>query len=99
MPTSGEDIENLLMDMVLENKTLIKKKSKNTHFHAFVFRNGLNIFQVMTMTYGTKIVLFKLDSMNHCHYNYLLIHVFLLLISMFTYYFWKMEDNESVHEV
>jgi hypothetical protein len=78
MPIGGEGIEILLMNMVLENKTLIKKKSKNTHFHAFVFRNGLNIFQVMTTTYGTKIVLLKLDLMNHYHYNYLLIHVVLL---------------------
>jgi hypothetical protein len=85
MPIGGEGIENLLVNMVLESKTLIKQKSKNTHFHAFVFRNGLNIFQVMTTTYGTKIVLFKLDSMNHCYYNYLLIDVVLLLISMFTY--------------
>jgi len=81
--------------LVLENKTLINKKSKNTHFHAFVFRNGLNIFQVMTTTYGTKIVLFKLDSMNHCHYNYLLIQFCCIFVVDFNVYLLILEDGKQ----
>jgi hypothetical protein len=38
MQIGGEDIENMVMNMMLENKTL-----KKAPFHAFLFGDGLNI--------------------------------------------------------
>jgi hypothetical protein len=43
MQISGKDIENLLVNMVLENKKTKKRhKSKKTQFHAPLLGNGLN---------------------------------------------------------
>ncbi len=38
MQIGGENIENMVMNMMLENKTLEKAP-----FHAFLFGDGLNI--------------------------------------------------------
>jgi hypothetical protein len=50
---AGEDIENLLVNMVLEKKLPNNTNLKKTHFHAYLLGNGLNnssfgTFQVTT---------------------------------------------------
>ncbi len=42
MQIGGEGFENLLVNMVLKNKTLKGHKSKKTPFHASLFGNGLS---------------------------------------------------------
>jgi hypothetical protein len=48
MQIDEECIQNLLLNMVLEKKSLKKHKYKTT-FHAFSFGNGLNKFQFGTI--------------------------------------------------
>jgi hypothetical protein len=58
MKIGGKCIENLLMNMVFEEKTLKRHKFEKTIFHASSLGNGLHRFQFgivqSTMTtYGT----------------------------------------------
>jgi hypothetical protein len=64
--------------MTLKKKTLKKHREKKTPFHAYLLGNRLNIYPFgiiqMTMTtydlWNVKVLLLKLNSMNHCHWNF-----------------------------
>jgi hypothetical protein len=50
MQIGGEDVENLLVNMMLEKKNLWKHTNLNqTQFHASFNGNGLNWFQFETL--------------------------------------------------
>jgi hypothetical protein len=40
----GKDIENLFMNMVLPKKNIKKDKTEKIFLHAFLLKNGLNIY-------------------------------------------------------
>jgi hypothetical protein len=55
MQIDGEDIKSLLVSMVLKNKILKMYRFEKTFFLAFLFGNGVNIFQfkIVQMTITT----------------------------------------------
>jgi hypothetical protein len=64
----GENIENMFVNMMLEEKPFKRHQSKNTSLDAYLFRNGLKKFkfekfQVMER----KVILPKPTPMNHLH--------------------------------